>query len=158
MGRNDRKLGTRTSSLPKKYYEFFGQSSQRSTRSLVSGESPTPELDFFDRKPRWRAAILTVLFLLAGAVRLYNIKAPGVLIDREYTSGILARAFYFDHEPPAEAWRREIARLTRQNQPILEPPVTEFLVSLIYQVVGSEQLWLARLPTSFFWLVGGLFL
>jgi hypothetical protein len=138
--------------------EPFGQSSLLRTTSPVSGANPTPVLGFFDQKPLLHAAIVAVLVLLAGAIRLYNLKAPGVLIDREYTSAILARDFYFEHNPPAEEWRKEIAHITRQNLPILEPPVTEFLVSLIYQVVGREQLWLARLPTSLFWLVGGIFL
>ncbi|MGH9878184.1 MAG: ArnT family glycosyltransferase, partial [Nitrososphaerales archaeon] len=112
----------------------------------------------FHQRSRLPAVVNVLVFLLAGAVRLYNIKAPGLLIDREYASAIIARDFYFDHMASAEEWRKEMAHITRQNQPILEPPVTEFLVSLMYQAVGSEQLWLARLLTSSFWLVGGIFL
>jgi len=144
--------------VTQKYKELFMQSSLLKTKSSLSVENPTYELAFFDQKPRWLAAVMVVLFLLAGTFRLYHIQAPGLLIDREYTSAILARDFYFEHQPSAEEWRKEIAHITRQKQPILEPPVTEFLVSLIYQAVGREQLWLARLLTSLFWLVGGIFL
>lgn len=101
---------------------------------------------------------MVVLFLIAGAVRLYRLNAPGLLIDRDYTSAILARDFYFQRTASVQEWRKEIAHTTRQNQPILEPPVTELLVSVTYQAVGREQLWLARLLTSSFWLVGGVFL
>jgi len=116
------------------------------------------ELGLFDQQPRLLVVGLIVLFLLAGVVRLYKIEAPGLLIDREYTSAILARDFYFEHTDSVEQWQKEIAHIIRQNQPILEPPVTEFLMSLIYRAVGREQLSFARLLTSSFWLVGGIFL
>jgi hypothetical protein len=102
--------------------------------------------------------MMIVMFFLAGAVRLYRIEAPGVLIDREYTSAVFARDFYFRHVDSIEGWRKEMAGLLRQNQPILEPPVTEYLVSLIYRVAGREQFQLARFLTTSFWLVGGIFL
>jgi hypothetical protein len=101
---------------------------------------------------------MIVMFLLAGTFRLYRIGAPGVLIDRDYTSAMFARDFYFRHVDSVEEWRKEMAGLLRQNQPILEPPVTEYLVSLIYRVAGREQLAFARFLTTSFWLVGGIFL
>lgn len=112
---------------------------------------------FFDRRPRLLGITLLVIFLLAGAVRLYKLEAPGVLIDRDFTSAILARDFYFQHVD-FEPWREEIAHITRQKQPVLEPPITEFLASLIYWTIGRESLGAARLLTSFFWLLGGIFL
>jgi 4-amino-4-deoxy-L-arabinose transferase-like glycosyltransferase len=101
---------------------------------------------------------LIALFLLAGAIRLYKIEAPGLLIDREYTSAMLARDFYFQWGAPVEDWRRAIAHTTRLNQPVLEPPITECLMALIYKMAGSEQPALGRLLTSAFWLAGGAFL
>jgi hypothetical protein len=127
-------------------------------RSRPSPESPTGGLDFFERKPRVTLLVMVALFLIACAVRLYKLRAPGLLIDRDYTSAILARSFYFDHTESVQEWRKEIAHTTRTNQPILEPPVTEFLVSLLYRAVDGEHLWMARLLTSSFWLVGGIFL
>jgi 4-amino-4-deoxy-L-arabinose transferase-like glycosyltransferase len=101
---------------------------------------------------------LAGLFLLAGAVRLYRLEAPGVLIDREYTTAIIARDFYFQSRAPVDDWRKAIAHTTRLNQPILEPPITEYLMSLMFRAVGSEQPSLGRLLTSSFWLIGGIFL
>jgi len=100
---------------------------------------------------------MVLMFLMAGAVRLYHISEPGVLIDREYTSAIFARSFYFDHIDSVAHWRKEIATITKENQPILEPPITEYLVSLIYWALGSEQLWVSHVLTALFWLVGGFF-
>jgi 4-amino-4-deoxy-L-arabinose transferase-like glycosyltransferase len=100
---------------------------------------------------------MVLMFLVAAMIRLYNISAPGVLIDREYTSAVFARAFYFEQTSAVADWQREVATITRQNQPVLEPPITEYLVSLIYRAVDSEQLWLSHILTSLFWLVGGIF-
>jgi hypothetical protein len=71
---------------------------------------------------------LFVLFFLAALIRLKDMKAPGHLLDREYTSAIFARAFYFTNNNDLEAWRRDIAVTTRNQQPVLEPPVVEYLV------------------------------
>jgi 4-amino-4-deoxy-L-arabinose transferase-like glycosyltransferase len=130
----------------------------RYLESYLPSKNPTEPLSLFDQKPRLLVASLLVLFLMAGALRLYHIKAPGLLIDREYTSAIFARAFYFEHTDAVEEWQKEIAYTTKQKQPILEPPITEYLVSLIYRVMGSEQLWVSHLLTSLFWLIGGVFL
>jgi 4-amino-4-deoxy-L-arabinose transferase-like glycosyltransferase len=112
----------------------------------------------FELRPRLLMGLMVFLFLAAGAVRLYRVDKPGVLVDREFVSAILARAFYYEQEDSVPDWQAEIARITRERQPILEPPVTEYLVSLIYRAIGSEQLWISHLLTSVFWLVGGIFL
>jgi hypothetical protein len=131
------------------------------TKQLVSDSNnwrPTVELSLFDRSPGLLLASMVVIFLFAGIVRLYKLKAPGLLVSREYTSAIIARDYYFEHTSSVEGWRKEIAHITRQNQPVLEPPVTEYLVSLVYRAVNREEFWFARFLTSAFWLVGGIFL
>jgi 4-amino-4-deoxy-L-arabinose transferase-like glycosyltransferase len=95
--------------------------------------------------------------LVAAIIRLYHVSEPGVLIEREFTSAVFARSFYFDHTDSVADWQREIAAITKQNQPILEPPITEYLVSLIYRAIGSEQLWVSHILTALFWLIGGIF-
>jgi 4-amino-4-deoxy-L-arabinose transferase-like glycosyltransferase len=110
-------------------------------------------------RPRMLLAVLVVVFVLAGAIRLYRLpEQPGVLIDRDYTSSILARDFFFQQSDNVTEWRKEMAHLLKLNQPVLEPPVTEFLVSLLYRGAGGEHVWLARVLTSLFWLIGGVFL
>jgi len=61
------------------------------------------------------------MFLLATLIRLDEIKAPGHLLDREYTSAIFARAFYFTNNNAIEGWRRDIAVIAKDRQPVLEP-------------------------------------
>jgi hypothetical protein len=78
---------------------------------------------------------------------------PGIPV-RDFRSAIFSRALYFEHASDIEPWRREIARATLNNQPTLEPPVTEWLASLAYRMVGREDPRLARILTCTFWLVG----
>jgi hypothetical protein len=109
-------------------------------------------------EPRSRLVLvlLMVVFALGAAFRVYRLSAPGVLVEREYTSAIFARSFYFDHDRSIEAWRVDLARTLKDAQPVLEPPLTELLVSLINRAAGREVLWAARLLTSAFWLAGGV--
>lgn len=109
-------------------------------------------------RPWMLPAILIVIFFLAAAVRLYKLpEQPGVLVDRDYTSAIIARDFFFQQSDNVTPWRKEMAHLLNENQPLLEPPVTEFVVSLLYSAAAGEHVWLARAVTSLFWLIGGVF-
>jgi 4-amino-4-deoxy-L-arabinose transferase-like glycosyltransferase len=124
-----------------------------------------PRLSFVGEEVRsqnvraWmRPAILITIFVLAAAVRLYRLpEQPGVLLDRDYTSAIIARDFFFQHWDNVAPWRKEMAHWLNENRPLLEPPVTEFVVSLLYRAAGGEHVWLARALTSLFWLIGGVF-
>jgi 4-amino-4-deoxy-L-arabinose transferase-like glycosyltransferase len=112
----------------------------------------------FEQHPFWLKACLILIFLLAALIRFDEIKAPGHLLDREYTSAIFARAFYFMNNDQVEDWRRDIAVIAMNQQPVLEPPLVEYIVSLIYRVMGREEIYYARYLTGGFWLVGGVFL
>lgn len=98
------------------------------------------------------------MFVLAALIRRDEIKAPGHLLDREYTSAIFARAFYFMNNDQVEDWRRDIAVTAKDQQPVLEPPLVEYLVSLIYRAMGREEIYFARYLTGAFWIIGGAFL
>ena len=98
------------------------------------------------------------MFLTAALIRLDELQAPGHLLDREYTSAIFARAYYFADKENVEGWRRDIAITTKDQQPVLEPPLLEYMVSVVYRVVGRENLIYSRFITNAFWLLGGVFL
>jgi hypothetical protein len=112
----------------------------------------------FGHNSRWLKICLLVMFLLATLIRLDEIKAPGHLLDREYTSAIFARAYYFTNNDEIEDWRRDIAITAKEQQPVLEPPLVDYLVSLIYRITGREELHFARYLTNAFWLLGGVFM
>lgn len=125
---------------------------------MSNAEISQPQTSIFENYPFWLKFCLVLMFLLAALVRLDEIKAPGDLLDREYTSAIFARSFYFMSNDQVEDWRRDIAVTTMNQQPVLEPPLVEYLVSLIYRVMGREEIYYARYLTGAFWLVGGIFM
>jgi 4-amino-4-deoxy-L-arabinose transferase-like glycosyltransferase len=112
----------------------------------------------FEPTSIWLKICLIALFVWATIIRLDEIKAPGHLLDREYTSAIFARAYYFSNNHTVEDWRRQMAITTKNQQPILEPPLLELMVSLIYRVMNREEIFFARYLTNLFWLIGGLFM
>ena len=125
---------------------------------MLKPEISQPQPGIFDQHPFWLRICLVLMFLLAALIRRDEIKAPGHLLDREYTAAIFARAFYFMNNDQVEDWRRDIAVITMNQQPVLEPPLVEYLVSWIYRVMGREEIYYARYLTGAFWLVGGIFM
>jgi hypothetical protein len=111
---------------------------------------------FFGPRPRWLASTLIVMFVAALGVRLWQIDTPGLLVDRDFTSAMFARAYYFEHRVDLPEWRRTMAASTVAKQPVLEPPVTEWLASIAYRAAGREDLRIARLITVCLWLAGGI--
>lgn len=125
---------------------------------MLNIEETQPPSTIFGENSPWLKICLIVMFLLAALIRRDEIRAPGHLIEREYNSAIFARAFYVSGNDSVEQWRKDIALAARDQLPMLEPPLTEYLVSLMYRVAGREELWYSRYLTSLFWLIGGIFL
>lgn len=125
---------------------------------MLNIEAPEQPSILFKQNSRWLTFCLTVMFLLATLIRLDDIRTPGHLLDREYTSAIFSRAYYFENNDEVEDWRRDIAFIEKAQQPVLEPPLLEYLVSLVYRAVGREEIFFARYITNLFWLVGGIFM
>src|SRR5215207_5098785 len=98
----------------------------------------TQQERIFRENSWWLKACLFLMFVLATLIRLDEIKAPGHLLDREYTAAIFARAYYFANNEKVEDWRRDIAVIARNQQPVLEPPLLDYMVSIIYRIMGRE--------------------
>lgn len=114
--------------------------------------------NIFKEDTWWLRICLVIMFLFATLLRLDEIKAPGHLLDREYTSAIFARAYYFRNNEKVQPWQRDIAVIAKNQQPVLEPPLLEYLVSLIYRLMGREEIFFARYLTITFWMIGGIFM
>lgn len=125
---------------------------------MLNVEISQPQTSMFKPHPFWSKLCLGLMFLLAALIRLDELSAPGHLLDREYTSAIFARAFYFMNNDQVADWRRDVAVTTMNQQPVLEPPLVEYIVSLIYRAIGREEIYYARYLTGAFWLAGGIFM
>ena len=67
------------------------------------------ERSWFAEHPIALAVALGALLLLAVMLRVYRFDAPGMLVDRDYTSAIFARDFYLARSSAAEPARTDPA-------------------------------------------------
>ena len=107
-----------------------------------------------------RAAVLVLLFLAAFGLRIHGIRELPLEFHpvRQYRSAFIGRYFYYQHLKSVPAWKKSLAYLLRQRAGTLEPPLLEYLASWAYRITGRERLWIPRLFSAIFWLVGGVFL
>lgn len=108
--------------------------------------------------PILRSLIIISLFITAFYVRLYHIDEPPLSFHpgRQYQCAIIARSLYLEASKSAPEWRRNIAKLNREQVPKRELPIVEFIASIAYRIAGAEHLWIPRLTSSIFWLIGGV--
>ena len=109
---------------------------------------------------RWALAfVLALLFGLGLGIRLTDL--TDLPLDfhptRQLFSAIKARGIYYQTAPDIPEWQRDIAARTYNAEAVIEPPVIDILVAETYKVFG-EHLWIGRIYSSLFWMIGGLFL
>ena len=105
-------------------------------------------------------ATLILIFALGLGIRFFDLTdlpldfAP----TRQLFSALKARSMYYAMLPASAnvpTWQREMA--AKQSTPVIEPPIIEILTALSYRVFG-ENLWIARIYSILFWVIGGIFL
>ena len=107
-----------------------------------------------------RTIALVLIFGAALAIRLYDL--TDLPFDfhptRQLVSFIKARGLYYETQPNGvSTWKLETAIRMAKLKADVEPVVFEHLVAFTYRFTG-EQLWIARVYSSLFWLIGGGFL
>ncbi|HET9588123.1 MAG TPA: glycosyltransferase family 39 protein [Anaerolineales bacterium] len=107
-----------------------------------------------------RGITLVLIFGAALAIRLYDL--TDLPLDfhptRQLLSAIKARGLYYETEPDGvSTWKLETAIRQAKLKSDVEPVVFERLVAFTYRFTG-EQVWIARIYSSIFWLAGGIFL
>jgi len=113
-----------------------------------------------NKKFRYELVVLVIILVAGFAVRMIDLTDPPLDYHptRQLRAAIITRSIYLQMNPAASPEQVEFA-----TDPVLyeyitrrEPPVTEFLVALIYLFIGSETLWISRIVTSLIWCVGGI--
>ena len=101
---------------------------------------------------------LFLLFGIALAIRAYDI--TDLPLDfhptRQLFSAVKARGMYYETLTNVQEWQREFAIQQWKTKVTIEPEIMEHLAVYIYHYTG-EQLWIPRLISSLFWLIGGIF-
>ena len=107
-----------------------------------------------------RTFALVIIFGAALAIRLYDL--TDLPLDfhptRQLVSFIKARGLYYQTKPDGvSASELKTAVRFAKLKADIEPTVLENLVAFTYRFTG-EQVWVARIYSSLFWLIGGIFL
>jgi hypothetical protein len=99
---------------------------------------------------------LVLIFSLGIVLRLTDLDDPPLDFNptRQLRSAIIARGIYYEHTPESDPGKREQAISQMNAMERLEPPILESLVAFVYRLVGQEILWVSRIFTTIFWLVG----
>jgi 4-amino-4-deoxy-L-arabinose transferase-like glycosyltransferase len=105
----------------------------------------------------WVWKILLILALLSGfGLRMINLTNPPLdfASTRQLFSALKARGMYYQYVKDVPESTRQAA-ISLGNVGIVEPPVLETIVSQTYRLTG-EYIWIGRIYSSLFWVLGGL--
>jgi hypothetical protein len=106
-----------------------------------------------------RSQVLLIAILFAGAllVRVDGISVPSVQ-SRELQNALLARQYYLGDGDGLPRWKQQVLRELHHLVRPIEPPILDVLAGSTFRLIGAERLWIPRLWSSLFWLLGGFFL
>lgn len=133
---------------------FFIMQTEPEIKSISKSE-------FLFQNHRLRLFILIVLFISAFCIRVYHITRPPLDFApiRQYQNAHIARGYYYAALESVSEEKKEIARLNMQRMGfLLEPRIIEHLAVFGYRIAGAEYLWIPRILSSIFWVIGGIFL
>lgn len=117
--------------------------------------------DFIGQNPKLFFVIISLLFISAFSIRLYHITKPPLDFApiRQYQTAHNARAYYYHTHKSVSEEQKEIAAINAERMGFtLEPRIMERLAVFGYRIAGEEKLWIPRVFSSLFWVVGGFFL
>jgi len=109
-----------------------------------------------------RLSLTLTLFLLFGVglgIRAYDI--TDLPLDfhpsRQLFSAVKARGMYYETLAGALEEQRDFAIQQWKTKVTIEPEIIEHIAVFFYRTTGKEQLWIPRMVSALFWLVGGIF-
>lgn len=108
-----------------------------------------------------RLVIVVLLFAIAFGIRLYKIGDPPLDFStiRQYQNAHIARGIFYEKNDSISGEKRLTAKINMERMGfVLEPRITENTAVLGYRLFGAERLWIPRLLSSVFWMIGGVFL
>jgi hypothetical protein len=104
----------------------------------------------------WLPAV--ALLLLGLGIRLYDLTDPPLDFHptRQLRGALIARGMYYQMQPDADPEIRRTAIQFGNSTGQYEPSILEKLVATTYLLTGGENVWIARVYTSVFWIIGGV--
>lgn len=111
---------------------------------------------------RFQTTITIVsLLLVSFCIRLYHIDRPPMDFSpiRQYQNAHIIRGLYSEKNETISESRKNIAKLNMERMGfLLEPRIIENASVLGYRIMKGEHLWIPRVLSSIFWVIGGFFL
>ena len=109
-------------------------------------------------RTRWVQWVLFFLLLSGFGLRMIDLTDPPLDFHptRQYHGALVARSIYYQMAPVDDTNVQKQALAQRYSVAQLEPPILESLVALAYFVAGGEYLWIARIITSFLWVLAAV--
>ena len=119
----------------------------------------TEQATFFGRSRVLLTVTIASLFLVGLGLRLLQFTEPPLDYHptRQLRGALISRALYYQWLPSADPATRAVAIDSAKGEPQYEPPILDALVALSYLATGGENLWLGRMWSIIFWLIGGWF-
>jgi hypothetical protein len=107
---------------------------------------------------KWPEILLALLILAGFALRMVDLTDPPLDFHptRQYRGALIARSIYYTMSPSPDPAIQRHAVSQRNNVAELEPPILESIVAAGYLIAGGEQLWIARIVTSLFWVLAAV--
>lgn len=101
--------------------------------------------------------VFLVILIFGMGVRLFDLTDPPLdfAATRQLRSALIARGLYYPQAENAEDWQREMAEKQGKHS-MIEPTILETIVAVTYRIAGGEYVWIARIYSSFFWVLGGI--
>lgn len=102
--------------------------------------------------------ILVGLLGLGCFLRLLDLTDPPIDFhpSRQLRNAVIARGIYYQILPNPDPDLRQQAIVLANAAGRYEPPILETIVAWTYRVMGGEYLWISRVYSTLFWLIGGL--
>ena len=113
---------------------------------------------FFSSRASWITALIAIL-ILGFAIRLYDLTDLPLEFHstRQMLSALKARGMYYQTLKDAPSEERTFAIQQWKIRASIEPEFFERIVAVTYQFTG-EKVWVARVYSSLFWIIGAVFL
>jgi len=101
---------------------------------------------------------IILIFVLAFGIRLFRINTHPLVFHpiKQYRSALFARSYFYESQKHIEFWKKNPSLTYRKSRGIKEPRILEYLAFFGYKLTGEEQIWIPRLLSVVFWMLGGL--
>lgn len=109
-------------------------------------------------RPQSWSFLFILLLALGGLLRLLDLTDPPLDFQpsRQLRNSLVAREIYYNALPSATEEKRGLAASFANSVGKYEPPVIETIVAYSYFLSGGENIAVARVWLTFFWLAAGL--